>query len=80
MEFGVNPIWFGVFLILMVELGQLTPPVGMNVLTVQAVVRDIPSGKIFRGVAPFLLANVFVVTTIIIFPELVTYPSELVLI
>lgn len=74
MEFGVNPIWFGVFLILMVELGQLTPPVGMNVLTVQAVVRDIPSGKIFRGVAPFLLANVAVVTVIIVFPELVTYP------
>lgn len=74
MEFGVNPIWFGVFLILMVELGQLTPPVGMNVLTVQAVVRDIPSGKIFRGVAPFLLANIAVVATIIIFPELVTYP------
>lgn len=74
MEFGVNPIWFGVFLILMVELGQLTPPVGMNVLTVQAVVRDIPSGKIFRGVTPFLLANVFVVALIIIFPELVTYP------
>lgn len=74
MDMGVNPIWFGVFLILMVELGQLTPPVGMNVLTVQAVVSDIPSRKIFQGVTPFLVANLFVVTTIIVFPDIVTYP------
>ncbi|WP_432695011.1 TRAP transporter large permease [Marinobacterium sp. YM272] len=73
-SFGVDPIWFGIFLILMVELGQLTPPVGMNVLTVNSVVRDIPINKIFMGVTPFLIANLVIVALIVLFPQVVTYP------
>ncbi|SIP93116.1 TRAP transporter large permease [Marinobacterium stanieri] len=74
MEYGVSGIWFGVFLIMMVELGQLTPPVGLNVLTVKAVVPQIPTSKIFIGVLPFLFCNLVIVALIIMFPEIVLAP------
>ncbi|MEZ5535590.1 MAG: TRAP transporter large permease [Thiolinea sp.] len=73
-DFGVHPIWFGIFLIMMVEFGQLTPPVGLNVLTVKSVVHDIPTGKIFIGVTPFLIANLIIVALIILFPDIVLAP------
>ena len=73
-EMGVSPIWFGVFLILMIEIGQLTPPVGMNVLTVKSVVPDIPTGSIFRGTVPFLFFNLCAVGLIIAYPQIVMAP------
>lgn len=73
-EMGVSPIWFGVFLILMIEIGQLTPPVGMNVLTVKSVVPDLPTGTIFRGTVPFLMFNLVAVGLIIAFPQIVMAP------
>jgi len=73
-EQGVSPLWFGIFLILMVEIGQLTPPVGMNVLTVTATVPDLPKAKAFRGVMPFLILNLLAVALIIAFPQIVLAP------
>jgi tripartite ATP-independent transporter DctM subunit len=55
-DLKVDLIWFGIIVILVTELGLLTPPVGMNVFTVKTMVPDIGLGTIFRGVAPFIVA------------------------
>jgi tripartite ATP-independent transporter DctM subunit len=73
-ELGVSPIWFGVYLVLMVEIGQLTPPVGMNVLTVRSMLPDLKTATIFRGVMPFLLFNALAVLLVIAFPAIVMAP------
>ena len=66
---GVDLIWFGVFVVVMAEIGMLTPPVGMNVFTVKALNPHIPLGAIFAGVMPFLIANLLLVAIIVIWPS-----------
>jgi tripartite ATP-independent transporter DctM subunit len=56
MDLKVDLIWFGIIVILVTELGLLTPPIGMNVFTVKTMVPDIALGTIFRGVMPFVVA------------------------
>jgi tripartite ATP-independent transporter DctM subunit len=73
-DMGVNPIWFGVFVVVMIEVGMLTPPVGMNVFTVKTVNPDISLTTIFRGVMPFLAANLLLVLILIAWPELALAP------
>jgi tripartite ATP-independent transporter DctM subunit len=65
---GVDLIWFGIVMVVVVELGLITPPVGMNVFTVRSVVPDIALGKIFRGVVPFVLADLVALALLMIFP------------
>ncbi|MFV0245257.1 MAG: TRAP transporter large permease [Qingshengfaniella sp.] len=71
---GIDPIYFGIFVVLMIEVGMLTPPIGMNIFTVKSVATEIPLGEIFRGVTPFILLNLLAVLIIIIFPALITVP------
>jgi tripartite ATP-independent transporter DctM subunit len=67
----IDLIWFGVFLIKWIEVGLLTPPVGMNVFVVKGVVGpSVPIETIFRGIVWFLLADVIVLTSMIFIPEL----------
>lgn len=73
-DMGINPIWFGVFVVVMIEVGMLTPPVGMNVFTVKTVNPDIALTTIFRGVMPFLAANLLLVLILIAWPELALAP------
>ncbi|MFN0182353.1 MAG: TRAP transporter large permease [Aquabacterium sp.] len=73
-QLGVNPIWFGVFVTMMIEIGMLTPPVGMNVFTVKSLLPDVGIGTIYRGVMPFVLANLLAVGVIIAWPQLVLAP------
>jgi tripartite ATP-independent transporter DctM subunit len=73
-DMGVNPIWFGVFVVVMIEVGMLTPPVGMNVFTVKTVNPDIKLSTIFRGVMPFLAANLLLVLMLIAWPSLALAP------
>ena len=67
---GVNPIWFGIFVTVMIEVGMLTPPVGMNVFTVKTLTPDVSLATIFRGVMPFLVANMAMVACLIIWPDI----------
>lgn len=69
-EMGVNPIWFGIFVVMMIEIGMLTPPVGMNVFTVKTLLPDVRLDTIFKGVMPFVIANILAVALLIFFPEL----------
>jgi C4-dicarboxylate transporter, DctM subunit len=73
-EVGVNPIWFGIFVTMMIEIGMLTPPVGMNVFTVKTMVPSIPLATIFRGVMPFLVANLIGIGLLIAWPQLALMP------
>lgn len=72
-----DPIWFGVFCVLMMEAGLITPPVGLNVYTLAGIVRDVPMAEIFMGAIPFLLAIVFVLLLIALFPNVVLYLPSL---
>ena len=68
MQFGYDPIWFGVIVVLVTQIGVITPPVGVNVYVVSGVARDVPLNVIFRGVLPMLAALVLLTFLLILFP------------
>jgi tripartite ATP-independent transporter DctM subunit len=70
---GFDPIWFGVIVVITLEMGLITPPVGINVFIVKSVARDVPIGTIFRGVWPFLIAMIICVILLTLFPDLALY-------
>jgi tripartite ATP-independent transporter DctM subunit len=74
---GYDPIWFGVIVVLVVAMGVITPPVGMNVFVVKGVAKDVPTETIFKGVWPFLLALFVCLGILIAFPSIVTFLPEL---
>ena len=67
---GFDPIWFGVVLVIIMEMGLITPPVGMNVFVIKGVAKDVSVGTIFRGVLPFVLAMVVCVVILTAFPQI----------
>lgn len=74
---GYDPIWFGIIVVKLCGIGLLTPPVGLCAFVVNGVRRDIPLGDVFRGIWPFLLADVVTVALLTAFPELVTFVVDL---
>lgn len=74
---GYDPIWFGVIMVLVVAMGVITPPVGMNVYIIKGVAPEIPLEVIFKGIWPFLFALIFCVILLIIFPEIATFLPNL---
>lgn len=70
---GFDPIWFGVLMVIVLEIGLISPPVGMNVFVMKGVAKDVPLETIFRGVIPFIIASVIALILIIIFPEIALY-------
>jgi len=69
---GFDLVWFGIISILCAEIGMVVPPVGLNVFVVSGVT-GVPSGTIFRGIAPLCLALLLVIVVLTIFPQLVTW-------
>jgi tripartite ATP-independent transporter DctM subunit len=65
-----DPIWFGVLVTVMCEIGCITPPVGLNVFVIRGIAGDIPMYSIFRGIAPFIVADAVLLLVIIFFPGL----------
>lgn len=78
MAMGYDPIWFGVIMVLMLEMAVITPPMGINVLALQTVVEDISLTEMFRGVMPFLIAMIVCIVIIIIFPQIATILPNLI--
>ena len=74
---GYDPIWFGVIIVMIVALGVITPPVGMNVYIIKGVVPDIPLETIFRGVWPFVIALLLCIALLIAFPQLILFLPNL---
>ena len=73
MALGFDPIWFGVIMVIMMEMGQITPPVGINVFVIHGVADKVPMSTIFRGVLPFLLVQVLVIVILTLFPAIALY-------
>jgi tripartite ATP-independent transporter DctM subunit len=67
---GYDPIWFGVVMVVMMEMGLITPPVGLNVYVISGMAKEIPMTTIFQGIMPFLLAIVVMIALLILFPEI----------
>ena len=67
---GFDPIWFGVIAVIVIEMGMITPPVGLNVFVVRNVAGDVALGTVFRGVFPFLIAMIVCLFLIILFPQI----------
>jgi C4-dicarboxylate transporter DctM subunit len=70
---GFDPIWFGVIIVLVTEMGVITPPVGLNVYVIKGIAEDVSLEKIFRGIFPFLAALVVAVALLIAFPQIATF-------
>lgn len=77
MSFGFDPIWFGVLVVLVVELALITPPLGMNVFIIRGVADNVPLSTIFAGVLPFCIALVALILLIIAVPSIATFLPEL---
>jgi tripartite ATP-independent transporter DctM subunit len=73
MQNGFDPIWFGVVAVIVVEMGMITPPVGLNVFVVKGIAPDVPMTTIFRGVLPFLIAMFLCLLLIILFPQIALF-------
>ena len=67
---GYDPIWFGVIVVRIFEIAQITPPVGLNVFVIKAVVPDVPLTTVFRGIFPFLIADIIHLCLLFAFPML----------
>jgi len=71
---GVDMVWFGILLTKFLEVGMITPPIGLNVFVIKSVVGDLAStGTIFRGVMWFLVADLVVVTMLIVWPQVIMF-------
>ncbi|WP_447927426.1 MULTISPECIES: TRAP transporter large permease [unclassified Vreelandella] len=70
---GIDPVWFGIITVLTVELGLITPPVGMNVFVIKAMAPHVGLGEIFKGVAPFIVSDFIRLALLIAFPVLSTF-------
>lgn len=71
-KLGFDPVWFGMIVILLAEVGMVTPPVGMNVFVVSRTV-GMPVGEVFSGVFPHVVAHVLLIMLLIVFPEIVLW-------
>jgi tripartite ATP-independent transporter DctM subunit len=77
-ELGFDPIWFGVIIVMTVELGLIHPPVGMNVFVIKSVIKDVKLSTIFYGVIPFVITDICRLAILIAFPILALWlPSHM---
>ena len=78
MNLGFDPIWFGVIIVLVGEMGVITPPVGVNVFVIKGIAPDVPLHVIFRGILPFLVALIILTILLTIFPNIAIFLPGLV--
>jgi len=69
-SFGFDPIWFGVIIVMVAEIGAITPPVGLNVFVLKAVAPEVPVSEIFRGILPFWYADMIRLAILVMIPEI----------
>jgi len=75
---GFDPIWFGVIIVMTVELGLIHPPVGMNIFVIKSVIEDVKISTIFYGVLPFIVTDILRLIILIVFPVIALYlPSQM---
>ena len=75
---GFDQIWFGVVVVMVVELGLITPPIGMNVFIIKGIAPEVPLGSIYRGVLPFVVAQIILIAIIVAVPQIALWlPSTM---
>jgi tripartite ATP-independent transporter DctM subunit len=75
---GFDPVWFGIYMTVMMEIAMLTPPIGLNVFVMQRVTPEVPLSEIFRGVLPFVIVCLILVVLIAALPQLALWlPSTM---
>lgn len=70
---NIDPIWFGVVIVVVCQAGMIAPPVGLNVFVISGMVRDVPMEQIYRGILPFLAAMVLLLGILMLIPDLALY-------
>ncbi len=76
-DLGFDGVWFGIIMVLVLNMGLLTPPMGLSVFVISGVVKEIPIQTIFRGVVPMLVTIIIFTIILIIIPEIVTFLPEM---
>jgi tripartite ATP-independent transporter DctM subunit len=77
-ELGFDPIWFGIIIVMTVELGLIHPPVGMNIFVIKSVIEDVKISTIFYGVMPFILTDILRLILLVVFPIIALWlPSHM---
>ncbi|MDT3684869.1 MAG: TRAP transporter large permease [Pseudorhodoplanes sp.] len=77
-ELGFDPIWFGIIIVMTVELGLIHPPVGMNIFVIKSVIEDVKISTIFYGVMPFILTDILRLILLVLFPIIALWlPSHM---
>ncbi len=71
-ELGFSGVWFGVLVLKLIEIGLITPPVGINIFVVSGIVKE-PAERIFRAVTPFILLDIAVTAVLFIFPDIILF-------
>ena len=67
---GYDTVWYGILMVVMVEIGLITPPVGLNIFVIRAQLPDIALTTVFRGIVPFLAADAVLIALLMIFPQI----------
>ena len=70
MSYGYDPLWFGIIVVIVVEMGLITPPVGMNIFIIQAQAPEINLKQLYKGIMPFLVAPVLLILMLFVFPQI----------
>jgi TRAP-type C4-dicarboxylate transport system permease large subunit len=77
MHLGYDPVWFGILIVVVVEIGLISPPVGMNLFVLKTLLPSVSTGTVFRGVMPFMLADCIRFALLIAFPAISLYLPSL---
>jgi len=70
-------IWFGVIMVIIIEMGQITPPIGINVFIIAGVAKTVPLETVFKGIFPFVIVQACLIVILTIFPQLATWLPSL---
>ena len=67
---GYDTVWYGILMVVVVEVGLITPPVGLNIFVIRAQLPDISLVTVFKGIGPFLIADAILILLLLLFPQL----------
>ena len=74
---GFDPVWFGVIIVVVVEIGMITPPIGLNVFVLKATLKDVPVTTIFKGVGYFIVADIVRLALFVFVPQIILFLPSL---
>jgi tripartite ATP-independent transporter DctM subunit len=72
-QLGFDPVWFGILVVMVIEISLITPPIGLNVFVLRTVLPDVPTTEVFRGVLPFIAADVLRLALVTLVPAIVLF-------